>query len=204
MHSRCCRPATSSVHCTTNCKRSLVLLKMGEIIARNMLSWLELLINRYCCIYLAVYIICINDVRSSKYRFVLFQRVKARCYVRNNSSVRLVLKFRYVHSTNLQTPRDPTHSQRHKPQINRSDTPTVHLNAVKSQVLVFHKYWHFEDPNVLGYKAVSLGAFFWDVSKYQKSFFFWVSLYREYEWTVILATSESFPPSCPRRPEFNE
>jgi hypothetical protein len=31
---------------------SLVLLKMGGINARNMLSWLELLINRYCCIYL--------------------------------------------------------------------------------------------------------------------------------------------------------
>jgi len=29
---------------------SLVLLKMGEIIALNMLSWLELLINCYCCI----------------------------------------------------------------------------------------------------------------------------------------------------------
>jgi len=30
---------------------SLVLLKMGKIIARNnMLSWLELLISRYCCI----------------------------------------------------------------------------------------------------------------------------------------------------------
>ena len=28
----------------------LVLQRMGEIIARNMLSWLELLINRYCCI----------------------------------------------------------------------------------------------------------------------------------------------------------
>jgi len=27
-----------------------VLLKMGGINARNMLSWLELLINRYCCI----------------------------------------------------------------------------------------------------------------------------------------------------------
>jgi len=30
---------------------------MGEIIARNMLSCLELLINRYCCIWLVVYII---------------------------------------------------------------------------------------------------------------------------------------------------
>jgi len=28
---------------------SLVLLKMGKIIARNMLSWLELLTSRYCC-----------------------------------------------------------------------------------------------------------------------------------------------------------
>ena len=30
---------------------------MGKIIARNMLSWLELLINCYCCIYFVVYII---------------------------------------------------------------------------------------------------------------------------------------------------
>jgi hypothetical protein len=30
--------ATSSVHYTTSCKHSLVLLSMGEIIARNMLS----------------------------------------------------------------------------------------------------------------------------------------------------------------------
>jgi len=29
---------------------SLVHLKMGKIIARNMLSWLKLLISRYCCI----------------------------------------------------------------------------------------------------------------------------------------------------------
>jgi len=29
---------------------SLVFLKMGKKIARNMLSWLELLISRYCCI----------------------------------------------------------------------------------------------------------------------------------------------------------
>jgi len=32
------RPATSWVHHTTSCKHSLVLLKMGGIIARNMLS----------------------------------------------------------------------------------------------------------------------------------------------------------------------
>jgi len=36
-----------------------VFLKMGKIIARNMLSWLELLISRYCCILLVVYTIYI-------------------------------------------------------------------------------------------------------------------------------------------------
>jgi hypothetical protein len=49
---------------------SLVFVKMGKIIARNMLSWLELLINRYCCIYLVVYIYFINDARSSKYQML--------------------------------------------------------------------------------------------------------------------------------------
>jgi len=38
------------VHYTTGCKHSLGLLRMGEIIARNMSSWLELSVNRYCCI----------------------------------------------------------------------------------------------------------------------------------------------------------
>jgi len=44
------RLATSWVHYTTSCKHSIVLLKMGEIIAWNMLSWLDLLTNCYCCI----------------------------------------------------------------------------------------------------------------------------------------------------------
>jgi len=39
-----------TVYYTKSCKHSLVLPRMGEIIARNMVSWLELLINRYCCI----------------------------------------------------------------------------------------------------------------------------------------------------------
>ena len=47
----------SSVYYTTSCKHSVVLLRMGEIIARNMLSGLKSLINRYCCIWLVVYII---------------------------------------------------------------------------------------------------------------------------------------------------
>jgi len=44
------QPAALSMHYTTSCKHSLVLLKMGEVIARNMLRWLKLLINCYCCI----------------------------------------------------------------------------------------------------------------------------------------------------------
>jgi len=42
--------ATSSVHYTTSYKHSLVLLKMGETISRNMLSWLNLLVSCYCCV----------------------------------------------------------------------------------------------------------------------------------------------------------
>jgi len=45
MYRRCCLLAASPVHYATSCKHSLVLLKMDEIIARNMLSWLKLLIK---------------------------------------------------------------------------------------------------------------------------------------------------------------
>jgi len=45
-HRRCCLQAASSVHYTTSCKLSLVLLRMCEIIARNMLSWLQI-INKF-------------------------------------------------------------------------------------------------------------------------------------------------------------
>jgi len=44
------KPAASSVHYTTSCKHSLLLLRMGEIVVRNMLRWLEILINRYYCV----------------------------------------------------------------------------------------------------------------------------------------------------------
>jgi len=62
---RCCLQAASSVLYTTSCKHSLALLRMGEIIARNMLSWLKLLIKLlllhlvsclYYCIILFVFI----------------------------------------------------------------------------------------------------------------------------------------------------
>ena len=46
MHQRCRhQQASSSVHYTTSCKHSLVFLRMDEIIGRNMLSWLKLLIK---------------------------------------------------------------------------------------------------------------------------------------------------------------
>jgi len=41
-HRRCITPQTVT--------HSLAFLKLCKIIARNMLSWLELLISRYCCI----------------------------------------------------------------------------------------------------------------------------------------------------------
>ena len=48
--------AASSVHYTTSCKHSLVLLRMGETIAQNMLSWLKsiiklLLLRLFGCLY---------------------------------------------------------------------------------------------------------------------------------------------------------
>jgi len=43
-------PASSWIHYNTSCNTSAVFLKMGKIISLNMLSWLELLINRYCYI----------------------------------------------------------------------------------------------------------------------------------------------------------
>jgi hypothetical protein len=50
----------------------LALLKMVKIIARNMLSCFELLIKCCCCIHLVVYIIFINDARSSKYQIMKY------------------------------------------------------------------------------------------------------------------------------------
>ena len=74
MHPQCCWPVAWSMdaellrfqangpqHCVCIIPQavthSLVLLKVGKVIVRNMLSWLELLINRYCCIYIVVFII---------------------------------------------------------------------------------------------------------------------------------------------------
>ena len=56
----------SSVLCTTSCKHSLVLLRMDEIIARNMLSWLKVLIKVLLLHLVGCFYYCINDARSHK------------------------------------------------------------------------------------------------------------------------------------------
>ena len=60
--------AASSVHYTTSCKHSLVLLRMGEIIARNMLSWFKLLIKLLLLHLVGYLYCCINDARSHKHQ----------------------------------------------------------------------------------------------------------------------------------------
>ena len=59
-------PVGGSVHYTTSCKHSLVLLRMGENVTRNMLSWLKLLIkllllNLVRCLYYSI-----SDVRNNR------------------------------------------------------------------------------------------------------------------------------------------
>jgi len=65
---RCCLQAASSVHYTTSCKHSLVLLRMGEIIARNMLIWLKLLIKLLLLHLVGCFYYCINDAWSHKHQ----------------------------------------------------------------------------------------------------------------------------------------
>jgi len=68
MHGRCCLQAASSLHYTTSSKHSLVLLRMGEIIARNMLSWLKLLIKLLFLDLIGCLYYCIDDARSHKHQ----------------------------------------------------------------------------------------------------------------------------------------
>ena len=123
MHPRCCRQATSWVYYTTSCKHSLVLLKMGEIIARNMLSWLKLLINRYCCIYLVVYITCENEysrfitgcefISSALTFLVLFRSVNVGngwCQRSQTSRVGSISSSQYTQSLKINENSAPWHS----------------------------------------------------------------------------------------------
>ena len=68
---RCCLLAASSVLYTTSCKHSLVLLRMGEVIARNMLSSLKLLIKLLLLHLVGCLYYCVSDVQSQK-RLIYF------------------------------------------------------------------------------------------------------------------------------------
>ena len=63
-----CLQAAPSVHYTTSCKHSLVLHRMGEIIARNMLSWLQLSIKfvivAYSWLFILLSYINVSDSRT--------------------------------------------------------------------------------------------------------------------------------------------
>jgi len=60
--------AASSVHYTTSCKHSLVLLRMSEIIVRNMLSSFTLLINLLLLHLVGCLYYRINDARPHKHQ----------------------------------------------------------------------------------------------------------------------------------------
>ena len=51
----------------TSCKHSLMLLRMGEIIARNMLSWLKLFVKLLLLHLVGCLCYCISDARSHKH-----------------------------------------------------------------------------------------------------------------------------------------
>jgi hypothetical protein len=86
-------PATSWVHYTISCKHSLPLLKMGEIIARSMSSWLRIInkssLHLVGCLYL---LLESNNLKrfSSVFQFALcFYLTEALyllCYVKTNFS----------------------------------------------------------------------------------------------------------------------
>ena len=63
--------AASSVLYSTSRKHSLMLLRIGEIIARNMLSSFKLLIKLLLLRLVGCLYYCINDARSHKHQLPL-------------------------------------------------------------------------------------------------------------------------------------
>ena len=62
------QPASSSVHYATSCKHSLVLLRMGEIIARKHVVLIGI-INKPLLLHPVGYLYyCINDARSNRFQ----------------------------------------------------------------------------------------------------------------------------------------
>ena len=85
MHPRCCRQATGRQHrgciIPQTVTHSLLLLKMGKIIARNMLSWLESLISRYCwhlvgCLYYLYQWCTVKQISDSEI-YLLIKYIKS-------------------------------------------------------------------------------------------------------------------------------
>jgi len=56
---------------TASCQHSLVLLRMGEIIAQNMLSWLKLLIKLLLLHLVGCLYYCINDAQLHKHQMTI-------------------------------------------------------------------------------------------------------------------------------------
>jgi len=94
--------APSSVLYTTSCKHSLVLLKMGKIMAGNMLSWLKLLIKLVLLHPVGCLYYCISDARSHKHQRPIKSWNKSRCHMRITKMCNLkynvkVFSFFYKH-----------------------------------------------------------------------------------------------------------
>jgi len=77
---------------TTSCKHSLVLLRIGETIARNMLSWLKLLIKLLFMHLVGCLYYCFNDARSHKRQIWRLKICSLSAFMRAFPSV---LVFRY-------------------------------------------------------------------------------------------------------------
>jgi len=68
LYKACCLLAGWTVPYTTRCKHSLVFLRMGEIIPRNVLRWLKLLIKLLLLHLVGSLHCCINDAQSHKHQ----------------------------------------------------------------------------------------------------------------------------------------
>ena len=102
MYRRCCRPvawsggypqpghrpATSWVHYTTSCKHSLVLLKMGEIIARNIgIINKPLLSHLVGCPY---YLCTLTSLRVGKYKQFYEAQIEFYQYFQNFHCTKII------------------------------------------------------------------------------------------------------------------
>jgi len=90
MHRRCCLQAASLVHYTTNCKHSLVLLRMGEIIRLKHVELIVIinknllllhLVGCLCYFITMIYILYYVDrmFRSIDHHQAIFTKIRIRC-----------------------------------------------------------------------------------------------------------------------------